>query len=304
MRLSDIGKWLFWIALFGMVAFLVASARAATGLPPHIMDAIRRVATKPSGAAAANVYWTDPILSAVRWTMNTNYIEPGDPTVSRIKPYDTLTGIETGRCTTSVVQRLSFTNSYGDVNYVIRLGEAEAGYPKTIIGSRGVTEPTYNTMAMTSNYTMLGWLYQTDPRTSSGQYYGFNLGFGYTFCEVVGVYQYKTILYDGNEFTQSAQRFPSNVWVHVAVVRSNLNVTVYTNGVVSIVTNNAPVRYSNTFFLVGAKAGASAVTVFPWRGRIDEATLYPTNLSQTQLQTHMLYSNPLDNKITPQGADL
>jgi hypothetical protein len=76
---------------------------------------------------------------------------------------------------------------------------------------------------------------------------------------------------------------PVNTWSHVAVTYDGTDVRIYLNGVLRDTTTSSR-TVPNT--AIAATLGGDPGTTAPFNGRLDEAAIYPTALSQARIQAH------------------
>lgn len=239
-------------------------------------------------SAPASPYWTDPLMPAERYTMNTNGVLLSG-LYPQLKQYGTNVSGQAYLSSTAWFSRKLYTNSLADENSVIDL----AG-----IFARGsvFTDVIYN-------YTATLWVYNAFVPDGSPAYV-LNVGLGGAINDVCGVYTKKIIMFNENGYQLSAGEFQANTWTHLAMMRCDTNniVTVYTNGVFACSSLALPPQYTSTAMTLGLRASDGA---WSWNnGYIDEALLYlNTNLTPAQLQTLIQYTHPTNNLQTPIGVD-
>ena len=89
--------------------------------------------------------------------------------------------------------------------------------------------------------------------------------------------------------------FPSDVWVHNAVVKDGAELTYYRNGVVTLTNTMVKTLDENPFFMGADGFGAAAEN---WEGYLSDVRLYTRALSEGEVQAAMAGAGPISETAT------
>jgi RHS repeat-associated protein len=162
----------------------------------------------------------------------------------------------------------------------------------TFNGSTGNATEVAAPTAVTTNWSVEAWVKPTNlNQVGTMVYNGISASNGYGF----GISSATSLTTAGSELTgivngaiaDSGYGFPSpGIWYHVVMTRDTTTIRWYVNGKLTSKTSTLAPSAPGARFSLGAGINASSQVVRPFFGGIDEAAVYPTQLSAGRIAAH------------------